>query len=429
MRVAVLVGELFEQKPLLFQERDDALVRLFDEHARKVGDGGFEAAALVHHVHDGQAVLLPDAVVVLAEGGRDVHDARAVGQGDVPVAHDVVRLFAVAALGIGEERFVFAALVFAPLLHGERCIRPLFEQRGHERLREHVARAGRLDLGVVLLRVDAQRDVGRERPRRGRPGEEIRIFKSLASEADEDGRLFHVLVSLRDLVRRERGAAARAVRHDLVPLVQEALFPDLFERPPHGLDVLVVVGDVRVLHVRPVADAFGHALPFALVLPHALLALLDKGLDAVLFNILLAVHAEQFFDLQLDGQAVRIPARLAQDVAALHRLVARDDVLHHAREDMPDVRLAVRRRGTVVEGKFFAPFALLHALFEHAVFVPEVDDFLFAFDEVEGSVYLFIRLFLHIETLHKAENAPFRLRKNERTLFLPPKRTAIRPLW
>src|SRR3712207_7919465 len=48
-------------------------------------------------------------------------------------------------------------------------------------------------------------------------------------------------------VRGERGAAARAVRHDLVALVQQALVVDLAQRPPHGLDVGGVEGPVGVL--------------------------------------------------------------------------------------------------------------------------------------------------------------------------------------
>ena len=390
VRVAVLVGHLFEQQALFLEHGDDALVRLFDELPGKVGDGGLEAAALVHQIDHGQAVLLPHAVVVFAEGGGDVDDARAVGEGDVAVADDVVRLFAVAALGIGEEGLVLGVFVFLALFDGEEGVAPFFKQRRKQRLRQYIALPCPFDLGVVFFRVHAQGDVGRQRPGRGRPGEEPGMVLPLAAEADEHGGLFDVFIPLRHLVRGERRAAARAVRDDLVPLVQESLFPDLFQRPPDRFDIVVVIGDVRVLHIRPVADPFGHLFPLALVLPHALLALLDEGLDAVLFDILLAVHAQRLFHFQLDGQAVRIPARLAQDVAALHGLVAGDDVLHDAGEDMPDVRLAVGRRGAVVKGKFLSALALFDALFKDALLFPELDDFFLSADEIHRRVYFFI---------------------------------------
>lgn len=49
------------------------------------------------------------------------------------------------------------------------------------------------------------------------------------------------------------------------------------------------------------------------VLPDGLLAFLDERLDAVLFNLRLAVQTQRLFDFQLNGQAVGIPACFAQD--------------------------------------------------------------------------------------------------------------------
>ena len=147
-------------------------------------------------------------------------------------------------------------------------------------------------------------------------------------EGDEDGDFLNGLVALRDFVARESGAAARAVGDDLVALVEETLFVDRLERPPDGLDIVVVIGDVGVLHVRPVADGVAHGLPLALIFPNGFLAFFNERKDAVFLDLLLAVEAEALFDLQLDGQAVGIPARLAQHVIALHRAVAGDDVLH-----------------------------------------------------------------------------------------------------
>ena len=80
-------------------------------------------------------------------------------------------------------------------------------------------------------------------------------------EAHVDGILGDVLVALRHLVAADRRAAARAVGHDLVALVEQALVPDLPQQPPHRLDVLVGVGVVGVVEVDPEADALGEALP------------------------------------------------------------------------------------------------------------------------------------------------------------------------
>ena len=185
------------------------------------------------------------------------------------------------------------------------------------------------------------------------------------------------------------GAAAGAVGHHLVALVQQALVGHLLQAPPHRFDVVVVIGDVGVFHVGPEAHALGHALPFALVLPDALLALLDEGLDAVFLDLLLAVQAQQLFHLQLHRQAVGVPARLAGHQLALHRVVAGQQVLDGAGLDVADVGLAVGGRRAVVEGPDLLALPVFHGLLEDVVVVPELDDFLFTRQEIQRRGDLF----------------------------------------
>ena len=210
---------------------------------------------------------------------------------------------------------------------------------------------------------------------------------TLRRELHEHRLLLDIAVALRHFVRGERRPAAGAVRHDLVALVKQPFVGDLPERPPHRLDILVVVGDVGVLHVRPITYAVGHDLPLVLIFPHGFLALLDERLDAVALDVLLAVHAELLFHLEFDGEPVGIPARLPADIEPLHGLVAGDDVLHDAGEDMPDVGLAVRGGRTVVEIESLAALVFLDALFKDLIFLPEFENSLFAFHEIEVGAY------------------------------------------
>ena len=179
------------------------------------------------------------------------------------------------------------------------------------------------------------------------------------------------------------GAAAGAIGHDLVALVEQALIGHLLERPPDGFDVVVVVGDIGVVHVRPEADAVGHLFPLALVLPDGFFALLDERLDAVLFNLLLAVQAQQLFHFQLHRQAVGVPTGLAQNVLALHGLIAGNEVFDGAGFDVADVGLAVGRGRAVEEGKFLAALAVFDGFFKDAVVLPERFDLGLALDEIE----------------------------------------------
>ena len=237
------------------------------------------------------------------------------------------------------------------------------------------------------MRVDAQGYVGGKCPGRGGPGENKGILTAYHFEADRGRNVADLLVALRDLVAGKRGAAAGAVGHDLEALVEQALFPDLLQAPPFGLDIVVLIGDVGVLHIRPEGHAVGHFLPLVLVLPHALFALGDEGLDAVGLDLRLAVQAQQLFHLQLHRQAVGVPAGLAQYVLALHALEARNQVLDGARLNVADVRAAVGRGRAVEEGETLRAVAVMEAFFHDAFALPEVQHFLFALDEVHVRGY------------------------------------------
>ena len=146
-----------------------------------------------------------------------------------------------------------------------------------------------------------------------------------------------------------------------------------------------------------------------------------ERLRAVLVGVLPAVHRGALVRCRADGKAVGAPARRSEDVFADHGLIAGHDGLHDARKDMPDVRLAGRRRGAVIEGELLSPFALFYTVFKDIVFLPELDDFFFPVNEVHRRVYFFIHRSTP-ETLF-VKKLPSRFRK---TKGLPPKHTIIR---
>ena len=176
-----------------------------------------------------------------------------------------------------------------------------------------------------------KRDVGRERPRRRRPSENIGIFRIFYLEFYKRGRLFYVLIALRYFVRRKRRSATGAIGHDFMTLIQQAFLMNFFERPPFGLDIIVVIGNVRVVHIAPVPYRVGHFFPFRRVLPNGLFTLLDKRFYTVAFNTRLTFQTQLFLYFKLYGKTVRIPPRLSQNVVAFHGLITGHDIFHNAR--------------------------------------------------------------------------------------------------
>ena len=154
--------------------------------------------------------------------------------------------------------------------------------------------------------------------------------------------------------------------------VQQTLVAYRLDCPPDRLDVVVVVSNVRGVHIHPIAYAFAHLLPERLVFPHALFALFNERLDTVFFYFLFAVYAEKFFNFQLHGQTVRIPSRFAQNGISLHYFIARNNILHNARQNVSDVRLTVCRGRTVVKSKYLVGAVFRLGFFENFIFSPKL---------------------------------------------------------
>ena len=136
--------------------------------------------------------------------------------------------------------------------------RPSFlSQRRHELGGQHeeVAGLGISRVRVVEVGVHGREHVRRQRPWRGGPDHQRRVFVA-QRQADVRGRVVDCFVGVADLAGGQCGAALRPPPDDLVALVKQALVEQLRQRPPDRLDVRLVVGDVRFVDVDPEARCF-----------------------------------------------------------------------------------------------------------------------------------------------------------------------------
>src|SRR5207302_8636523 len=79
------------------------------------------------------------------------------------------------------------------------------------------------------------------------------------------------------------------------------------------------------------------------------------------------------FDGDLDGETVAVPAALALDAVAAHRLKAWIDVLEHAREHVVRARRPVGRRWTLVEDPLRSVLSGAQRFREHAALAPALE--------------------------------------------------------
>ena len=201
-------------------------IGVLDEAAREVGDPVVEGAVRAHRVLERDPVLLAEPEVVLAEGDRGVDDPGAVrGRDEVADQHGVPARSVVG--DVGEGRLVADAR--------ERRAREVAEDLDvlaehplDQVAREHETSPSLRGADVLDLLADRERRVGDQRPRRRRPGQQLvagldrrlgdRVVRRHLDHRHPhvDRRVLDVAVALRDLVRGQRGAVARAVGDDLV---------------------------------------------------------------------------------------------------------------------------------------------------------------------------------------------------------------------
>ncbi len=199
------------------------------------------------------------------------------------------------------------------------------------------------------------------------------------------GRLVdHLLidVGLTQLVAGQRRSATRAVGHHLDVLVEEALVPEVLQVPPHRFDVLGREGPVGVVDVDPVADALGQRLPLVHIVPHRLAAQPGElGHPHLFLDLVLGGDPELLLDLDLDREAMGVPARLARHGESPHGAVAAEEVLVHPGPDVVKAGAAVGSRRPLVEDPGLGVLPGLDGAFEDAVLPPS--DQLLGFEDGE----------------------------------------------
>ena len=176
-------------------------------------------------------------------------------------------------------------------------------------------------------------------------------------------------------MRAQTCTCAWRVWLDGVTLVEQALVVELLEEPPESLDILVIVGDIRMVEIYEVTHLLGQLAPLSGELHHVLTALVvvilgrDILLRSLVVDILLG-DAEFLLDTEFNRESVGIPSRLAVNLEALHGLVSVECILDTTCQHVVNTRVAISRWRSLKEDKLRAAFTLVDRLVEDIVFLP-----------------------------------------------------------
>ena len=132
-----------------------------------------------------------------------------------------------------------------------------------------------------------------------------------------------------------------------------------------------------MLEIDPTGLTVDVRLPLVGVLEHGRAAGVVELVDAHLLDLIHRVDAQFLLRLEFGRQTVGVPAEHAVDLMALHGLVARDDVLGIAGQQVAVVRQAVGKRRAVEEHEFVlavvAGRTAVDGLLESVVLIPVVE--------------------------------------------------------
>ena len=250
--------------------------RRFTTHSAKRGFFG-QLSFTVYKFHKSKIICSPDSSVILTESRRNMNDTGTVFRTDIIIGnHDTgfLMLFLRFLFRPGVKRFIRKTHEIFSFTGLQNLVGffPLFCKTGEHGIKTRHCQnveipVCRLHLRILQIGMDTKRHVRRKRPGCRRPGKEI-AFLPLHLKAYDSRTLRNLFIPLGNFVRRERRSATGTIRYHFKALIQELPLPDFFQCPPLGFNKIIMIGYIRVFHIRPEANFVGEIFPHSLILPN-----------------------------------------------------------------------------------------------------------------------------------------------------------------
>ena len=231
----------------------------------EVGDLPGKPSLFIDRNDHRQPGTLQEPMVVFAETGGDMDDPGTIRGVNEVTDVDGERSLLFEFREVREQRVVSTPLEVFPGEAFDDLVRvTLPEIMLQPAFGENAAGFAVFHLHVGDIRANRKGKVARERPRRCRPRQNGGPRFIDKFEPDGDRRIVHVVVPAEvDLEVGQRSSKSRAVRQDIVPFVDQPLFPEALEDPPNRLHVLRLHRSVVVVEIDPAPHPRDDSPPLA----------------------------------------------------------------------------------------------------------------------------------------------------------------------
>ena len=221
------------------------------------------AASLINRLEIRKSIPSPRLIIVLTENRRGVYYTCTVSCRYIIRAGHEMRLFV--ELSSRYQSFVLVKFEFFTLHLSKHFVISLSEHPVCCRCRKViyfslVISCGHFNFYIIYIRSYCKRHIGKQRPRRSRPGEII-FVRRLSLKFAGSCKHLHFLVTLRHFVRSKSRSTARTVRKNFCSLVNQPFLEYRIEYPPARLYIVVVKSDICVVEVCHIRHILRHLAP------------------------------------------------------------------------------------------------------------------------------------------------------------------------
>ena len=129
-------------------------------------------------------------------------------------------------------------------------------------------------------------------------------------------------------MRTEAGAIGRRIGLDCVSFIEQTLVINLLQKVPEGLYITIVVGDIRIVHIDPVAYPLCHIHPLCGIFHDLLTAGRIIFLDRYLGADISLRNPKFLLNTEFDRKTMGIPSGTAAYFEAGLSLVTADSILY-----------------------------------------------------------------------------------------------------
>ncbi|MPM74520.1 hypothetical protein SDC9_121508 [bioreactor metagenome] len=171
-------------------------------------------------------------------------------------------------------------------------------------------------------------------------------------------------------MRTQPGSCRRRVRLNGIAFIEVSFFVNFLKQIPQRLYIAIIVGDVRIVHIHPIAHFPGEVFPLLGVSHHLGAASIVVFFYGNGFTDILLGYAKRFFHAQFHRKPVRIPAGFPVYQKALHRFVTAENIFYRTRNDVVNARHSVCRGRAFIKHKLRMAFAYLQAFVKHVPLIP-----------------------------------------------------------